>query len=408
MHYLMQPNNIFREQQIVVVPTAGWTQRTAADGSTYYVNDATQQTRSAAPVVFGRVTSRVAGEGSKDYLVDTGAAEPHVVNAGNIGMIAPICKGWAQSLRVLDMSCNRNWVPEELEAGLGRAIARMPALAELYLAGVPIAFVLREMHALSQSGVPLPPIVRLDVAGAIGQRTSEESALLPCVLAALKASLSKAGAYLRVSNCLLNATDFGNALAALAGVGCARGSDLQVAVPWSTSPELEMCIQKTTFQGGIYCCNVPVNVGAAVLRALAYNTSVARLDVHSLVPDGLGLAGQVTRGLAGPLLRKCAVAYCCFTHFTFYYCCFTHFTQALLGNARCPPCISRQQHHCKDLGYLGQSSVQQYQRYARWVSTVSPSLGPPHRLPPLHLRIPVLCGRRGQFHYCEGRRLVFV
>ena len=318
MHYLIQPNNIFREQQIVVVPTAGWTQRTAADGITYYVNDATQQTRSAAPeAVFGRVTSRVAGEGSKDYLVDTGAAEPHVLNAGNIGMIAPICKGWAQSLRVLDMSCNQNWVPEELEAGLGRAIARMPALSELCLAGVPIAFVLREMHALWQSGVPLPPIVRLDVAGAIGQRTSEESALLPCVLAALKASLSKAGAYLRVSNCLLTATDFGNALAALAGVGCARGSDLQVAVPWNTSPEIEACIQKTTFQGGIYCCNVPVTVGAAVLRALAYNTSVARLDVHSLVPDGLGLAGQVKRGLAEPLLRK--------------------------NDARWPPRVSRQQ-----------------------------------------------------------------
>lgn len=40
---------------------------------------------------------------------------------------------------------------------------RMPALEELYLAGVPIAAVLREMHELSKSGTALPPIKCLDV-----------------------------------------------------------------------------------------------------------------------------------------------------------------------------------------------------------------------------------------------------
>jgi hypothetical protein len=39
----------------------------------------------------------------------------------------------------------------------------MPALEELYLAGVPIAAVLREMHELSKSGTALPPIKCLDV-----------------------------------------------------------------------------------------------------------------------------------------------------------------------------------------------------------------------------------------------------
>ena len=65
-------------------------------------------------------------------------------------------------------------------------------------------------------------------AAAIGQRTADESLLLPNVLSALRGSLSKPGAYLRMNNCILNAADFGNVLAALADVGRARGSDLQV------------------------------------------------------------------------------------------------------------------------------------------------------------------------------------
>ena len=55
---------------------------------------------------------------------DTGSGQPQVFNAGHLGMIAPICKGWGQFLRVLDMSCITNWVREDLQLGLGRAIAR--------------------------------------------------------------------------------------------------------------------------------------------------------------------------------------------------------------------------------------------------------------------------------------------
>ena len=133
LHFLMDAKNIFRTDQIVVIPSlggwSGWTERTTAtavtDGKKYYVHAATGQSRWAPPeAVFGKVTGRVQGEGSKDYYVDTGSGQPQVFNTGHLGMIAPICKGWGQFLRVLDMSCNTNWVREDLQLGLGRAIAR--------------------------------------------------------------------------------------------------------------------------------------------------------------------------------------------------------------------------------------------------------------------------------------------
>ena len=71
--------------------------------------------------------------------------------------------------------------------------------------------------------------------------------------------------------------------------------DIQVAAPCTTSPEMEASLKNTTFEGGIYCCNMTVGVGAAVLRALACNTSIQRLEMRELLPDGNGLAGQEIR-----------------------------------------------------------------------------------------------------------------
>jgi hypothetical protein len=108
LHFLMDAKNIFRTDQIVVIPSlggwSGWTERTTAtavtDGKKYYVHAASGQSRWAPPeAVFGKVTGRVQCEGSKDYYVDAGSGQPQVFNAGHL--VVSGCHAPNRSVRIV-------------------------------------------------------------------------------------------------------------------------------------------------------------------------------------------------------------------------------------------------------------------------------------------------------------------
>ena len=288
-HYVFSPKSIFRPDQIVVVPVKGlpegWEQEQDASGRTYYVNHVTHKTQWTAPSgLFAKV---VAVQEGKKYTVDRGAGTA-VMAAGELGMISPVCKGWAQYLRVLDVSCNRAWIDPNLEQNFGYAVARMPALEELYLASVPIACVLREMHVLMQQGAAVPPIRKLDVAAYAGLRTPEESSLLSDVIAGLRDSLAKPGAFLRTDNSILTIADFSKVINGLAGVGMAKRADLMVAVPPvgdQDAAALAGVLAAATFQGGLACSYCSVATAAAVLTGLSNNLSISRVEMRNMASE---------------------------------------------------------------------------------------------------------------------------
>jgi hypothetical protein len=229
--------------------------------------------------IFAKVTGRV--EGSKDYYIDNGTGQIGSVPAAQLGVISPLCKGWAQSLRVLDVSCNKGW-SEQWQDSFGWAVARMSVLEELHMESVPIVTVLRQMQHLSASGCALPPIKVLNVAASHGLRTEEESELLAMVLGGLRDSLGKPGAVLRTTNCFVNLQSFDSALKALAGLGMARDADLELSVPSCNEAQLEQVLAGTSFRGAINTNHMPASIAAAVLRGLAVNTCVSKLNCSSL------------------------------------------------------------------------------------------------------------------------------
>ena len=295
------------------------------------------QTVVAPGGTFAKVVSGSAAGGTDDlpaYIIDDGKGRRTSVSAAELGIISPICKGWGQTLRVLDVSCNlrkynQPWIDSTLEGKLAYSIANMSLLEELYMASVPIGAVLKQLHdiwksvrATPDSPAKLPPLKKLDVSAWRGLRTEEESELLSVNLEWMASGLSHPGAYLRTSNCFANIQDFSRALNNLTGKGTARDADLELFVPNGcgaaepphNSNLMEQALAGTSFCGAINCSGESHTLAAAVLRGLTTNACVTRLSFYALRnmpgfdPDIGGLAGQQIRdALRGFLIGNKAV-----------------------------------------------------------------------------------------------------
>jgi len=146
-----------------------------------------------------------------------------------------------------------------------------------------------------QQGAAVPPIRKLDVAANFGLRTPEESSLLSDVIAALRDSLAKPGAFLRTDNSILTIADFAKVINGLAGVGMAKRADLMVAVPKVEDQDaaaLAGVLAAATFQGGLACSHCSAATAAAVLTGLSNNSSISRVEMRTICG---GMAGQQVR-----------------------------------------------------------------------------------------------------------------
>jgi hypothetical protein len=308
-HHLLSPLTIMRERSLtsqfwkyfqrnielvlqVLVESFHWPGKSVPErwekGVHFYESGKKDLRKDQVVVVDSKMAKILDAEGEL-YTVEVGDGKTKELSAGEISILAPLYKGWGSTLRVLDLSTNY-WAWGQLPESFCATIARMPALEDLNLAGMPVEAVLQAIKTN-----PTMKLFKLDVSAVAGRRNESESELLIDVLADLRDSFAQPHAFLRAANCLLTVDHFARALTALAGVGSQEGADIVLSLPkisgsLSLNPfatrsgigrdhdqdlkDLKKVLEATNFEGGICCSGQTPDVAEAVLSSLSCQTSL--------------------------------------------------------------------------------------------------------------------------------------